>query len=62
MSGYTWSGSDLSEAAATAPDIVEGAGLWATTTQISRIVLDGGGANLLTGTDIAVFGLSGVLS
>jgi hypothetical protein len=59
--GITWTGSDLSEAAATAPDIIVGAGLWATTSQISRIVLDGGGQTLLAGTDVAVWGMGGLL-
>lgn len=59
--GITWSGSDLSEAAATAPDIVCGSGLWATTSQINQITLDGGGQTLLTGTDMAIWGCGGLL-
>lgn len=59
--GIVWRGSDLSEAAATAPDFIEGAGLWATTNQISQITLDGGGQTLLTGTDMSVWGLSGAI-
>jgi hypothetical protein len=59
--GITWQGCDLSEAAATAPDIVVGSGLWATTGQITRITLNDGGANLLAGTEIAVWGYQGVL-
>ena len=59
--GITWTGSDLSEAAATAPDIIVGAGLWATTSQINQITLDGGGQTLLTGTDMAIWGMGGLL-
>lgn len=59
--GIVYEGCDLSEAAATAPDIVQGAGIWTTTTQINRITLDGGGQTLLAGTDMAVWGMGGVL-
>lgn len=58
--GVQYQSADLSEAAATAPDFVVGSGLWATTSQITQITLDGGGANLLAGTDIAVYGLMGL--
>ena len=59
--GITWTGSDLSEAAATAPDVICGAGLWATTSQINQITLDGGGQTLLAGTDMAIWGMGGLL-
>lgn len=57
--GVTWEGSDLSESAATAPSIILGAGIWTTTSQITQITLDGGGANLLTGTELAIYALDG---
>ena len=59
--GIVWQASDLSEAAATAPDIVVGSGLWATTSQINQITLEGGGTTLLTGTDMAIWGMGGLL-
>lgn len=57
--GITYHSSDLSESAATAPDIVLGAGVWTNTAQIRSIVLTGDGVNILTGSDISVFGLAG---
>jgi len=51
--------SDLSESAATAPSITSGAGVWTNTAQITRITLDGGGANLNAGTWMAVYGFEG---
>jgi hypothetical protein len=56
-----WTGNSGSEAAATAPTIVQGAGIWATTSgQISRMRLDSGGAgNLLAGSDIVVHAIRG---
>jgi len=58
--GVQYQSSDLSESAATAPDMVVGSAIWTNTARITRITLDGGGQNLLTGTDIAVFGLQGL--
>jgi len=58
--GVQYQSSDLSESAATAPDICVGSGIWTSTAQITRITLEGGGVNLLAGTDIAVFGLQGL--
>ena len=59
--GIIYEGCDLSEAAATAPDIVQGAGIWTTTSQINQITLDGGGQTLLSGTDMAIWGMGGLL-
>jgi hypothetical protein len=59
--GVVYEGCDLSESAATAPDIVQGAGIWTTTSQINQITLDGGGQTLLAGTDMAVWGMGGLL-
>jgi hypothetical protein len=58
--GIQYQSSDLSETASTAPDICVGSGIWTNTAQITRITLEGGGVNLLAGTDIAVFGLQGL--
>jgi hypothetical protein len=59
--GITFTGSDQSEAAATAPHTIIGAGVWATTSQITQITLNDGGGTLLTGTDMAIWGYQGVL-
>jgi hypothetical protein len=59
--GIVYQGSDLSESAATAPDIIIGSGIWTTTSQITQITLNDGGSNLLSGTDITVWGLAGTL-
>ena len=58
--GVIWQGSDLSEAAATAPDISVGAGIWTNTAQITRITLTGDTVNINAGSEIQVFGLQGV--
>lgn len=51
-----WAGSSASESAATAPTIVQGAGVWTTTTQINRMVLSGGGVNLNAGSSMDIYG------
>lgn len=58
--GITFMGSDQSESSATAPDIICGTGMWANTGQITKITLEGGGLNLLAGTDMAVYGCQGL--
>jgi hypothetical protein len=58
--GAIWQGSDLSESAATAPDISVGSGIWTNTSQITQITLTGDTVNILAGSEIQVFGLVGV--
>ena len=58
--GIVYAGSDLSEVASTAPDVVLGAGIWTTTSQITQITLEGGGVNLLAGSDLTVYGCQGL--
>jgi hypothetical protein len=58
--GVTFTGSDQSEAANTAPHNILGSGVWATTSQITRVTLEGGGVNLLAGSDLAVWGYQGL--
>ena len=57
--GGWWQGSSGSEAAATAPVFVNGGGIWTTTAQITRIVLDvgPGGGTLNAGTSLDVYGI-----
>jgi hypothetical protein len=57
--GITIIGNSGSLAAATAPTIVNGAGLWTTTSQITRVNLNvgTGGGTLNSGTEIIVYGL-----
>ena len=57
--GGWWVGSSGSEAAATAPVIVCGSGIWTTTAQITRVTLDvgAGGGNLNAGTSLDVYGI-----
>lgn len=55
----TYQSCDLGESAATQPSITSGSGIWTTTSQITRITLDGGGVNLNAGTWMAVYGLEG---
>lgn len=59
--GLWFHGSTNSLVAATAPAIVMGAGIWATTNQITRITLDvgSGGGTLNAGTEITVYGVLG---
>jgi hypothetical protein len=58
--GVDFTGCDQSEAAATAPHNIIGSGIWTNTTQITRITLEGGGVNLLAGSDLAVWGYQGI--
>jgi hypothetical protein len=57
--GITWTGSSGSEAAATAPVIVQGSGVWANTARITRVTLDvgSGGGTLNAGTALDVYGV-----
>lgn len=59
--GGWWKGSSGSNSAGTAPVIVNGAGVWATTTQITRITVDvgPGGGTLNAGAQLWVRGLRG---
>ena len=57
--GVTIQGNSESEAAATAPKIVVGSGLWTNTAQITRVTLNGGGVTLTAGSEICVYGVQG---
>lgn len=58
--GITFNGSSGSLAAATAPVSVLGSGVWATTSQITQVTLDSGGAGTLNvGSSVDIFGLLG---
>lgn len=59
--GGWWHGGSGSLVAATAPTIVTGAGVWATTNQITQITLDvgSGGGTLNAGTEIAIYAVLG---
>jgi len=57
--GITWTGSSGSESAATAPAVVQGAGVWTNTAKITQITLDvgSGGGTLNAGTAMDVYGV-----
>ena len=59
--GVVWTGSTNSEAAATAPALVQGAGIWTTTAQITQITLNvgSGGGTMNAGTWMAIYGIAG---
>lgn len=54
--GVTWVGSENSEAAATAPNIVVGSGIFASTGTILWVIMAVTGTGFIANTDLAVFG------
>jgi len=58
--GISYQSADVSETAATAPSVTTGAGIWTTTSLISRVNLNVGenGGLLTSGTDMLVVGTS----
>lgn len=57
--GIHWEGTSGSEAAATIPALVRGAGLWTNTARITQITLDvgSGGGTLNAGTAMDIYGI-----
>ena len=58
--GVSYQSADVSETAATAPSVTTGAGIWTTTSLISRVNLNVGenGGLLVAGTDMLIVGSS----